>query len=218
MTEILASINAADLARVAPFVAKGDVRYYLNGVSIEPAPGGAVIVATNGHMLAANFSPNSHVQRKIILPMNAAFLTKLRSARGDGTVTVDDEKAFPVLRKIGDVTYVHPARLIDGQFPDWRKVVGSADEMAEGIPGGYQIAYLKAAIDAVTAAIGKDRFSGVRFLHTKERPTESPVVIRPVYGDASDLIVVVMPMRGGDYPTIPAWAEKLKAATPAAAA
>lgn len=215
-TSPLARINAADLARVAPFAATNDVRYYLNGVCIEPADGGAVIVATNGHILAATFSHNSHVERTVILPMNSAFITKLRAARRDGVVTVQDGNAFPVLRKITDTTYVHPASLIDGTFPDWRRVVGSTDELSEGIPGAYDVHYLKVAIDTVTAAIGHENYAGVRFFHKKDSPKDSTLVIRPVHSEARDLIVLVMPQRMDVSETIPAWAQKVQA-TPAAA-
>lgn len=207
--DAFASINAKDLARVAPFAAKQDVRYYLNGVCIEPADGGSVIVATNGHMMAALFSAGTRVERTIIVPVNTAFLNKIRAMGIEGTIDLENEKAFPILRMRGEVRYVHPQTILDGKFPDWRRVVGRSEDLAEGIPGSYNVKYLKTAIQATDSALDNDRYSGIRFFHKKEDPLNSPLVIRPQYRDASDLVVLVMPMRGEEkIPSIPSWAER----------
>ncbi|MGP1664347.1 MAG: hypothetical protein ACTS5I_00225 [Rhodanobacter sp.] len=42
------TIPTAILAAVAPFMAKKDVRYYLNGAMVETAAGGLRAVATDG--------------------------------------------------------------------------------------------------------------------------------------------------------------------------
>ena len=43
MTDLLLKIDAEDLARVVPFAADNDVRYYLNGVQLEPHENGVIV-------------------------------------------------------------------------------------------------------------------------------------------------------------------------------
>ncbi|HCK4895383.1 TPA: hypothetical protein N0H42_000458 [Pseudomonas aeruginosa] len=56
--ELLARAKAHYLAAVSLFMAHNDVRYYLNGISIEPASqGGVLLIATNGHHIGVMHDP-----------------------------------------------------------------------------------------------------------------------------------------------------------------
>src|SRR5690606_12660465 len=64
----LARVNPKYFAAIELYAAKNDIRYYLNGVRIEPHPQqGAVIVATNGYRLAAIHDPDGWCEEPIIV-------------------------------------------------------------------------------------------------------------------------------------------------------
>lgn len=54
-------LSAHCCAIVAPFIAKlGELRYYLRGINVSPAPGGgAIVCATNGHAMGVYHDRNA---------------------------------------------------------------------------------------------------------------------------------------------------------------
>jgi DNA polymerase III sliding clamp (beta) subunit (PCNA family) len=131
-------LNARDLARVLPFRAHDDVRYYLNGISVEPLEtGGTILVATNGHMLAAVLSKESHATQKVIIDTPAALEAAVRKAAKSELSYVDlesEKSRLEVIDKTGkrfaqQCSYVKPGRaLVDGKYPEWRKIIdGDSD-------------------------------------------------------------------------------------------
>lgn len=221
MSDLLLKISARDLARVAPFVAAQDVRYYLNGVNIEPHPEGAILTATNGHILAAMLSRESFARAPSILAFGQRFASEVRKAANsrkvsDPRVELRDAQSFPEVVTGGgtglgsparEIQFVNPARpaLLGGKFPDWRKVLPDPEHMTEGLPGCVKSDYLQLAVEAAlgSALAAKYAYHGIMFQHDKRTPGESAIIIRST--DARDLILVVMPMRGEEMQALPAW-------------
>lgn len=66
--DIIARVNPKYFAAINLFAAENDVRYYLCGVYIEPHPEkGAVIVATNGHIIGIIHDPEGFCAKPIIV-------------------------------------------------------------------------------------------------------------------------------------------------------
>lgn len=209
-----AYISAKDLARILPFRAMSDVRYYLNGVYVEPVAGGAVIVATNGHILAASFSGGSHVAEPVLLETSNAFAAAVKAAaRTDGQARmIGKDSPIEVFNGSGLATYVKPGKpAIDGKFPDWRAVIPSDDKLLPGLPHAYNAKYLQMAIDAICDGPAINRYGTLlQAHHVKNEKNDfgSAAVLR---ADAN-FICVVMPVAADKVVAIPPWAAKIAAA------
>lgn len=114
-----AIIPANTLAAALVCAAKKDVRFYLNGVYVEPcADGHVIVVATDGKVMYASKcdreATDSVIEAPMILPREAVELV-LKDKPTVVTVKFDGEYAT-----LNDSVRCKP---IDGRFPDWRRVV-----------------------------------------------------------------------------------------------
>lgn len=122
-------INA--LAKIAP---KKDIRYYLQSVCVEAAPDAIYYVATNGHMLTVvreeyqecDSAPDKATQ--YLIPREIAAKVKpgkhgldhgVLSIAPKTTIGGDPAPAEFTLRNGETIG----GTLVDGTFPDWRRVV-----------------------------------------------------------------------------------------------
>lgn len=196
-----AVIPMAALAAVAPFMAKNDVRYYLNGLLLQSATGatadaaeaGTRLVATDGHIamavrhadaeLTAWTGPDTIVPRELV--------DWALKQRGATLVTVTRE-GDDVTIEAGGLRMT--ATRINGRFPDWQPAF--ALEPREYAAAGYDADLIARICKAATAA---RKASGVR------RRSGPAVTIEPVGETAARFAVempdgltargVVMPMR-----------------------
>lgn len=124
------TINAKLLAAAAMFPADAkDVRYYLRGVQIEPAPdGGLLALATNGHYLFAGFDPDGtmpEIDNGIIVTIPKPVQSALKKPAAE-TAEIRSDHGFskvgnlPVSIAVQDTTF--QTESIDGRFPDWRSI------------------------------------------------------------------------------------------------
>ena len=112
------------LAAALPCAAKGDTRYYLNGVYIEHRAGGCVrVVATDGHVLvsvADNTDTKQPTIEPFILPRSVVEWALKNSKAGQRvTITVEDKRATVATATGGSTT----VDLVDGKYPDWCSVI-----------------------------------------------------------------------------------------------
>ena len=152
-SDIRAIFPAVDFLHIAQFASSEETRYYLKGVHIAPTPDGAHLVATDGHRLGVLRLPATEgycapnpvgaTPAHIILSIgNKAFRAALKATKRDAhwivirTETVEvrwmPSQATPAPAEVIDgglVTQIFPASalLVDGTFPDWRRVVPSLD-------------------------------------------------------------------------------------------
>lgn len=137
------------------FVSKEETRFYLRGICIETA---GFAAATDGHMLAARrFAPEEFaVSDAAATDWIVPFDAKLARAKGKSWLKdrphwlvidrLDPESRAATLYAVagGDandalqlpregIVAMAPAELVDGSFPDWRRVVPRAgrDESSE---------------------------------------------------------------------------------------
>lgn len=230
-TDLILKVDARDLARVAPFSSDMDVRYYLNGVYVEPHAQGAILAATNGHVLAVLFSEKSYAESPVILAKSKRLFAEVRKAATarslqDPRVELRDKQSYvEVVASTGgirnpgrQVEFVSPLKppLHDGKFPDWRKVIPRPENIADGLPGCVKADYIKLAVDAAVdiSLRGRRSYGGVSFQHDKNAPGSSAIVVRST--DARDLILVIMPMRYEVSKALPDWTQPPPPPPPAA--
>jgi hypothetical protein len=122
--------RAEAIKAIIPFCSTEETRYYLCGALIEPGK----IIATDGHRLVA-IKPSDYVLEgstfePFILP--SAILKKIAAIKPDHkwihmTVVFETEaKIVSVIQETEDDTInlaSFPYSVIDGTFPDWRRVV-----------------------------------------------------------------------------------------------
>ncbi|NVK25721.1 MAG: DNA polymerase III subunit beta [Gammaproteobacteria bacterium] len=104
-------------------MANQDVRYYLNGMSFELEPNIMRTVATDGHRLAlAQQSVTNGVseQKQVIVPRKAV-LEIIRLLEDDDAVIKLHIGANHI--RISDQNFVFTTKLVDGRFPDYRRVL-----------------------------------------------------------------------------------------------
>lgn len=230
-------IISADLVRRAlNGVSTEEARYYLNGVHVSPAPeGGAVITATDGHILITLHDPKGVVSGQGILalskPMKAALkvtgimletrLLLARTTHGAGRAFVadvatrgdgDDYSPHAAASEIFDapdkrvVSAQFGPVLIDGTFPDWRRVLPSKLRPDAPIPVLDQ--RLLARVAEALAANSK----GSRLLvltASGDTPEAEPVMVTTTQIGAPSALAVIMPVRHDrSQPAVPAWAQK----------
>lgn len=107
-------------------VSTEDVRYYINGVHIEPHPDkGAVLVATDGHRMLVCHDEDARCDRSVIVRVQgkegrALSEALARASRAeDVRLTVDEAGVVTVPGGFRATENT----LIDGTFPEWPKVV-----------------------------------------------------------------------------------------------
>lgn len=118
------------LAKVSVAVSSEETRYYLNGVAWQSNGEQRTLVATDGHrLLAARYAKDESAQTfSHIIPRKTVALLQRFTTGKDATAAASGMKAAfswdrTVLR----------SKLIDGTFPDWRRVVPRFEDTAHNL-------------------------------------------------------------------------------------
>jgi len=146
-TENTITIPLSFLRAVSLFAAYQDVRYYLNGIYVDPD---GVLVASNGHQMIVHELgeksplPVDPLNGATIIPIDAVQAT-IRAGRSTCTTTIPADNVtiaasqLIVHTKSGDVSL--PYQPIDGKFVDWRQIARSVKETAEKAQGERSICF-----------------------------------------------------------------------------
>lgn len=102
-----------------------DVRYFLNGALLEASAEGMKVVATDGHRLAISqvlpIAPNAVAQSsQSIIPRKGVMEILRLFQDADETLTLHFGNHF---LKVTSNEYTLVTKLIDGRYPDYRKVI-----------------------------------------------------------------------------------------------
>jgi DNA polymerase-3 subunit beta len=159
---------AATLYATSFAAARQDVRYYLNGLLFEWHDATLILVATDGHRLA-NVGLRADIAGEpgqAILPTETvAILAKIGAALGPAPVTLTlHRNRLAVAWPGGDLV----SKLIDGKYPDWRRVVPT--DRAAAAVWRLPVADLAAALGRVKILAHTD-FHGVALEVRAEEPT-----------------------------------------------
>jgi len=108
------------LSKVVFAASNDDARPVLTGVYFTDLAGEAVMVATDSYRLAEHKLGKHRGKLNFLVPATAAsdLLRIIGDSSDEVTITHDDQQ---VMYRVGDVTLV--ARLIEGNYPDYRKLI-----------------------------------------------------------------------------------------------
>lgn len=138
-------------------MAHQDVRYYLNGLLFSLSSEGVRAVATDGHRLALCEVPQPieiKNETQIIVPRKA--VTELYRLMERATDSVDIEIGTNHIRlQLDNIGFT--SKLIDGRFPDYRRVIPEAgDKHLRGNTQEFRQSLARAAI------LSNEKFRGIR--------------------------------------------------------
>lgn len=138
-------------------MANQDVRYYLNGMCFEVDNSSLKAVATDGHRLALaekQLSASLNTQRQIIIPRKGVLEIMRLLVADDTELTVQLGNNHI---RIIDAGFVFTSKLVDGRFPDYRRVLprGGDKEMIANKD------WLRSAFARVSI-LSNEKFRGVR--------------------------------------------------------
>lgn len=167
---------AQHLVRLAAScMAKLDIRYYLKGVYIEPREaGGVFIVGCDGHRLMAVIDETGVASEAAILHLDRATVQRLArpsvyggpaGRRGavipkEGGLRLQTEQfrgdtAMVLTDSEGRLSHVRPSVLVEGKFPDWRRVIPDFDKMKRGVTDAYNPNYLMEPLSTFASRSGR---------------------------------------------------------------
>lgn len=190
------TVSLATLRAARTHSAVKDVRYHLCGVYFDTKAG--KVVATDGHRMLIATARGVKVDAPPVIIPNDLLDAALKQfggeyARGkslgavDVAVTVDGVQ-LTITTPTGQVS----GKALDGQFPDWRRVVPKADDVATFAPAVLNWEYVMDACEALTIAanIGKAK-AGQHATRVQQRG-EFPAI---VCSSNPNVMALVMPLR-----------------------
>ncbi|MGI5309920.1 DNA polymerase III subunit beta [Rheinheimera sp. WS51] len=142
-------------------MANQDVRYYLNGLLFETDNGQVRAVATDGHRLALSLLelPGfSAEQKQIIIPRKGVMEIMRLLANDEQQVQLSFGQNHI---RLTDSNFVFSSKLIDGRFPDYRRVLPrNSTKMVTAHRSILKDACTRASI------LSNEKYRGVRFTLT----------------------------------------------------
>lgn len=194
------NFNPQHLPRLMPFMATGDIRYYLNGLYVEKAErGGVYLVATDGHSMAIVHDETGSIEGadNVIFKVTPGLLAGAKAAAKRGNALIPYRVHMASNRAkvaCGDMElFLQPGKcVIEGKFPDWKNIIPpDFGVLKEGLVSPLiNVSYL-----ARLAKIAEPNFLGVRFW--QESPEKVLVMQMP---RVPQMIALVMPMRHEGQP------------------
>lgn len=156
-TRVSSEEIALMLDKVCFAMSTDETRYHLNGILIEKNGKETNIVATDGHRLSftkRELSLETMKQDKVIVPRKAVNeLRKLIASEKSFELCVSERHLFAKTEK--QTLYI---RLIDGNFPDYRRVIPEENPIKIEVPKDALIGALKRV-----SLLANDRSKGVSF-------------------------------------------------------
>ena len=138
-------------------MAQQDVRYYLNGMSLETEESLIRSVATDGHRLALcrlAYTANSLPVRQVIIPRKGVLEISRLVEDNDRQVKVQIGSNH--IRLFSN-DFIFTSKLVDGRFPDYRRVLPKdGDKLVVADKQVLKNAFVRAAI------LSNEKFRGVR--------------------------------------------------------
>lgn len=203
---------AKHLPRVALFMATGDIRYYLNGIRIEPAPqGGVYIIGCDGHTMAIIHDATGTMTGStgVILRVSPGLLQackapgrELKSLGGANvlitgsrvSVAADFGMEFTPLE-----VFVQAGQpWIEGKYPDYGRVLPAFDKVKPGFSTPVNGRYL-ARFAQLNADGGKSQAGGLSFWQEPSSDPYSGNVVLVQHDGIPEFIGIVMPLHTSSY-------------------
>lgn len=199
---------AKHLPRAALFMGNGDIRTYLNGIRIEPAPqGGVYIIGCDGHCLAIIHDKDATMTGSdgVILRVSPGLLQackapgrELRELGGANviiagsrvSVAADFKQEFTDLE-----VFVQAGKpWIEGRYPDYARVLPDFKKLEPGFNTQINGNYL-ARFSKLNPCV--DKFAGLQFWQEKCDHGSNPVLVQ--HCGIPEFMGIVMPIHTSSY-------------------
>ena len=144
-------------------MASADVRYYLNGLLFETAQKKINMVATDGHRLAwgSYTHPENLEDRKLIIPRSTALeLQRILNIFPEEIFFSSNNSQLKIESE--DFTFI--SKLIEGAYPDYKKVFPSGQEQVLATSKSPILTALSRS-----AVLSNEKFRGVKFEISKDK-------------------------------------------------
>ena len=168
--ELQVSLGSGDMRRLVDKVsfsmAQQDVRYYLNGMLLEVTTDHLRAVATDGHRLAMctlETGVSGAERLQVIVPRKGVheIARLLDEAEEEVRLSVSENHM-----RVGHGAYTLTSRLIDGNFPDYEKVIpADVTRTIVGDRDTLKVAFQRASI------LSNEKYRGVRLVVDGEQLT-----------------------------------------------
>lgn len=195
------TVSLATLRAARTHAADGDIRTYLNGVYLDTLAG--KVVATDGHRLLAADAAGIRCDAPPVIVPNSMIDAALKQYAGDyargkrlgdcGVSITLDGQSVTIATPTGQVT----GTALNGHFPDWRRVVPTAETVGDNVPSVLNYQYLFDACDAVLTARNLCKKAAMNNPVRIHYRGEFPAVVTDGRGG---LVVIVMPVRNEIHP------------------
>lgn len=119
------SIDAKLLRIASMFSSKDSIRYYLNGVYVEKADEGVILVATDGHrLIVINDKTGNCGEESKIIRLSKNMILETKKSKGEKKERVvkisEDGELSLIHQSDGKKIVTYTDCFIDGTFPKWR--------------------------------------------------------------------------------------------------
>lgn len=229
-------ISAAKARLAASCMATRDIRYYLNGLRVEPRQaGGAYIIGCDGHRLLVCIDSTATCSAPAILRVTPDMIRRMPKPARDGehwpprirkksarrvsvsalqeprlqTEKFRGQPALVLTNERGLPAYVTADQiLVEGNFPDWRRVLPDFTTLERGTPDLYNFSYVAGPMAAVRG--GGRCNTPVAIPYRQKGKTGTGIVFQLVGHEYA--LLLVMPMVDssvGAGPFTEAWGKEL---------
>lgn len=213
-------LSAKLVAVIAPFMAKGDPRPYLNAINVRPHPdGGAVIAATNGYIMGVVHDKLAVCEHEVTLQLQTGIVAACRMHHNDVRELVMFKGRLAVVHGEKEVCIQAGVPVVtESEFPRYELIIPSADRLKPGLHGPFQarfIALLQEAIKALKSPVHPDP---INFFHVAGAPRSVGVARTAML---KEFVAILMPAADlSPIDSVPGWvhAAQRAASTPAKAA
>lgn len=196
---------------VSGFMPKQDVRYFLNGVFVEPHDKeGVYIVATDGHRMGVAHDPCGKANGPWICEVPAELRRALKKKEaqrvlfeGDQCVVLGEQDGLPEKVCPSSISPAIRAKPVDGKYPEWQDAVPRPNGK---VMANNQVVTLNSTYLAALKDVGQlGQFSGVAFTQYEL----GACVFR--FDEIKNFFGIVMHMRSTlEKVTVPTWCSKPK--------
>jgi hypothetical protein len=206
-TPLKLNLHADGLAAVWLAKSQEETRYYLNGVYVTPwmqdGTAGVLMVATNGHLLAAYFDQDGEANRSAIIdgPFGSTMFKSGRTEKTARRLSVDGEIGrITATDRRGNVAAAGLALVseIHGTYPNFKSAIKFATSN-----GTANFTWSHLIMERVCKIAQRLNGPAMRQMDVHMPERDGPTLF--TFGTDCPLMVIAMPMRGNDAQSSVAW-------------
>lgn len=195
--------QAKYLPALAVFMAKCDIRYYLNGISVRPhKEGGVVLAATDGHRMLVIRDINGYCGEEIIfrvVPGMGRFCKKEGATVAINPIT----QRLTITDKKGEELFILPGKcIVEGKFPDYAKVLPVFANLKMAVADHVRSNYFAEAA-AVHPGYGSTKRHDANAIRLWQEAPDRSVIVE--YAGYPEYCGIIMPVRCEVKNTIQNW-------------